>query len=391
MLSPSQYGFRKNLSTIKAVEDVVSHVMSGFEAKKETSAVLLDLSKAFDVVPHNVLIKKLQSYNIKGKELLLMETYLTDRYQFVKISEEKSDVLRVLSGVPQGSVLGPFLFVIFVNDLPAFIPDKCILYADDTTLLTSSANSETNCIVKNYMVERSNLWFCANQLSVNSSKTEEIVFSLCNLDDKTVKLLGITLDCKLGWHHHTSNLCTRLSRVVFLLSKLKQYTNDSLVINAYYAFFHSHILYGLILWGNAPGAKEVFKWQKRAIRCVSGIGFLDSCRSHFTELGILTVPSMYILQCLIYVKEHLDEYNLRGSCHEHNTRNKGLIDCKYVRLSKTQHSYGYIGVKLFNKLPLAAKNVTVHNFKNVLQNWLKIKAFYCVEDWETADMSDLKF
>uniref|UniRef100_A0A1B6J5X4 Reverse transcriptase domain-containing protein n=1 Tax=Homalodisca liturata TaxID=320908 RepID=A0A1B6J5X4_9HEMI len=151
--------------------------MSGFEAKKETSAVLLDLSKAFDIVPHNVLIKKLQSYYSKGKELLLMETYLTDRYQFVKISEEKSDVLRVLSGVPQGSVLGPFLFVIFVNDLPAFIPDKCILYADDKTLLTSSANSETNCIVKNYMVERSKLWFCVNQLSVNSSKTEEIVFS----------------------------------------------------------------------------------------------------------------------------------------------------------------------------------------------------------------------
>ncbi|KAG8261000.1 hypothetical protein J6590_084293 [Homalodisca vitripennis] len=183
ILNPAQYGFRSKLSTIKALENVISTVLESFENKEEVATLLLDLSKAFDLVPHSELIDKLKYYGVEGRELSLLTSYLSDRYQFVKVGDQRSDLQCVRNGVPQGSVLGPFLFVIFVNDLPDFVPNKSILYADDTTLLSSNKDSMLNKVIINYMKERSFLWFDANKLSVNDEKTEEIVFSLSSKVD----------------------------------------------------------------------------------------------------------------------------------------------------------------------------------------------------------------
>uniref|UniRef100_A0A1B6K0Y6 Reverse transcriptase domain-containing protein n=1 Tax=Homalodisca liturata TaxID=320908 RepID=A0A1B6K0Y6_9HEMI len=236
LISSSQYGFRKNLSTIKAVESIVSYVLNSFENKEETAAVLLDLSKAFDVVPHDELIQKLKYYGLENNALSLIMSYLSNRLQLVKVGDQRSGLKRVASGVPQGSVLGPFLFTVFINDLPKFVPGKVVLYADDTTLLSSDRDSKLNDVVMGYMRERSYLWFSANKLTVNNNKTEEIVFSLRNSENKSVKLLGINLDSKLSWGIHTNHLCIRLARVIFLLKKLKLYTSLNLVISAYYTF-----------------------------------------------------------------------------------------------------------------------------------------------------------
>jgi hypothetical protein len=391
LLSPSQFGFRKGLTTVKAVEKVITYVLNNFEAKQETTAVLLDLSKAFDVVPHKVLIKKLKYYCKEKNSLLLLESYLSNRQQFVKIGEQRSKLLKVTSGVPQGSVLGPFLFIVYVNDLQSFIPNECLLYADDTTLLTSNKDSSLNEVVKNYMIERSHLWFCSNELTINHDKTEEIIFSLSLSENKTVKLLGINLDTSLNWNSHSQNLCKRLSRVIFLLSKLKKCTGFNLVLSAYHAFFHSHLLYGVTLWGNSPGAKLVFRWQKKAIRCMKGINRTDSCRPFFAELGILPLPCIYILHCLIYVKERLHDFDMRNDYHQHNTRFNNQIDTRFVRLSKTQNSFKYVGVKLFNKLPVTARSISTITFTKVLVRWLRAKCFYSIGEFECSNMNDLIF
>lgn len=392
MLTDFQFGFRKGLSTINAVVEVVSHIIEGFEAKEETSAVMLDLSKAFDMVPHTLLIDKLKFYCSQGNDVKLLESYLVDRYQYVKIRGKCSNLLKVVTGVPQGSVLGPFMFLIYVNDLPSFVPNKCILYADDTTLLTSNKNTDVNVAIKNYMIERSLLWFAANSLVVNENKTEEITFSLNkpNVENKNVKLLGINFDSTLSWETHARNVCIRLSRVIYLLNKLKLCTGPTLIVTAYFAFFHVHLLYGLLLWGNSPGAKNVFLWQKKAIRCIKGIGKRVSCRNYFVELGILTLPSLYILECLIYVKQHFNELELQDH-HDYDTRFRDLIDIKFARLSKTQKSFNYLGAKFFNKLPLNARTVTLRRFKEVLKKWFITKCFYSVDEYEICDMNDLRF
>ncbi|KAG8263868.1 hypothetical protein J6590_108258 [Homalodisca vitripennis] len=391
LISSSQYGFRKNLSTVKAVDNIVSYVLNNFENKEETAAVLLDLSKAFDVVPHDELIQKLKYYGLENNALSLIMSYLSNRLQLVKVGDQRSGLRRVASGVPQGSVLGPFLFTVFINDLPKFVPGKVVLYADDTTLLSSDRDSKLNDVIMGYMRERSYLWFSANKLTVNNNKTEEIVFSLRNAENKSVKLLGINLDSKLNWGIHTNHLCIRLARVIFLLKKLKLYTSLNLVISAYYAFFNVHLLYGVLLWGNSSGAKTVFKWQKKAIRCIVGISDNESCRPFFEELGILTLPCIYILHSLVFVKENLDSFNLRSFNHEYNTRIKNTIDVQYARLSKTQQNYAITGARLFNKLPLSARSISVGRFKNVVAEWLKRKTFYSVDEIFNDNFSDLQF
>ncbi|KAG8259427.1 hypothetical protein J6590_108757 [Homalodisca vitripennis] len=244
------------------------------------------------------------------------------------------------------------------------------------------------------MKERSHIWFHANKLKVNQEKTENIVFSLSSRpkgsENKSVKLLGINLDSSLTWGVHTNSLCSRLSRVIFCLKKLKLCTSPSILINAYFSLFHSHLLYGTILWGNSAGAKEVFKCQKKAIRCLVNISETDSCKPFFIELGILTLPSIYILQSLVFIKENLTSFSLRNSVHSYNTRSVNLIDVKYTRLSKSQHSYIYIGTKLFNKLPLNAKTMSTKNFKNMLIKWLKVKAFYSVEEVYLSDFNNIE-
>ncbi|KAG8242784.1 hypothetical protein J6590_108760 [Homalodisca vitripennis] len=258
--------------------------------------------------------------------------------------------------------------------------------------MCSNLNPEINAAMITYMRERSNLWFSANGLCVNEDKTENIIFSLSTSSvTKSVKLLGINLDSKLTWKHHTDALCARLSRVIFLLKKLKTCTSCSLLMKAYFALFHSHLLYGTFLWGNSGGAKEVFLCQKKALRIMFNFNVTDSCKPLFIKHSILTVPSIYILQSLMYVKENLDLFKLRRSKHDYCTRQRDLIDLKHARLTKTQHAYSYIGIKLFNKLPMSAKDVTCKNFKNVVIKWLKEKAFYSIDEMLLCSIDDLAF
>lgn len=394
LLSSSQFGFRKNLSTIKAVEKMVSFVTNSFEKKEEVSSLLLDLSKAFDLVPHRDLINKLRYYGLQNNALALVTSYLSDRFQIVKLGDQKSNLQLVSTGVPQGSVLGPFLFTVYINDLPSFVPNKSILYADDTTLLTASNNVEINKVTLSYMKERANFWFEANGFVVNEDKTDDITFSLsrfADIDNKSVKLLGITLDGKLNWKAHTNSLCSRLSRVIFCLRRLKMCTSFEVLRTAYFGLFHSHLSYGTLLWGNSSGSREVFKCQKKAIRSIVGIGNMESCRPFFVKLEILTLPCIFIYQSLVYVKENLDLLTLRSQIHSHNTRSHNKIDIRHVRLTKTQQAYYYTGANIFNRLSSSAATIDIKRFKSVLNKWLKSKAFYSLDEMYLQGFDDLRF
>jgi len=382
-LCNEQFGFIPGRNTIQAVEEVVNMVLSNFESKLITSATLIDLTKAFDCISHELLLSKLSYYGVNDKELSLFDSYLGNRKQMVVQGQDVSSFRNVSVGVPQGSVLGPFLFVIAINDFTFHIPCPSILYADDTTIVNYHKDIDELILKEEESLKIAAQWFEANSLVVNNSKTERIIFSLNNLmsiENKSVNLLGIHLDSKLSWHCHVQQLCKKLSRVIFLLRKLRNYvTMNNMLITAYYAFFHSHLRYGIILWGNSSGAQKVFVWQKKALRVIKNIPLRQTCKPIFRELEIMTLPSLYIFCCLVNVKEVLGELTVRKDFHQYSTRKKHMLDLVTIRLEKTRSSHVFMKIKLFNKLPENVWYVPVQKFRVILSNWLKEKAFYSIE------------
>ncbi|XP_046681868.1 sarcolemmal membrane-associated protein isoform X2 [Homalodisca vitripennis] len=195
-------------------------------------------------------------------------TYLCGRLHMVSVGNQISSAKEVLAGVPQGSVLGPLLFVLYTNDLPVNLDCDTILYADDTTILVNG-----NCLNKvlnqtNRVINTANVWFDSNYLKINESKTEHLVFTLRQMQidskmTKPIKLLGVTIDQKLLWEDHTNNLISKLARVCFLLRKLKTCVSQELMKMSYFNFCHAHLLFSNILWGGSTGAERVFLWQKK--------------------------------------------------------------------------------------------------------------------------------
>ena len=219
MFYPSQYGFRPRHSTTQAVNELVDDIATSFENKKHTLSVFLDLSKAFDTIDHDILLKKLEWYGVRGLALEWFRSYLTNRKQYVQYKDSKSSTNIIPCGVPQGSVLGPLLFIIYTNDLPNCLTNcKAILFADDTTLYNSSPDIKHLYSSINSELDSLTEWFRANKLSLNVSKTHYVIFGqrqvqipgnfnveIANIvieKKQFVKFLGIYTDEKLDWHEH---------------------------------------------------------------------------------------------------------------------------------------------------------------------------------------------
>lgn len=394
ILSNEQYGFLPGLSTTKGVETLVENILLSFEKKLVSSATLIDLSKAFDCISHELLLKKLHCYGIKDLELQFFTSYLTNRKQMVVQGDDKSDFKNIKVGVPQGSVLGPFLFIIAVNDFSHNMPCRSVLYADDTTLLNCNEDIESLMQQEEQAMKAAFEWFKANFLIVNSNKTESIIFSLDHRiykDIKPVKLLGLHLDSRLSWDDHIDHLCKKLARVTCLLRKLKHNVSNEMWLSAYYAFFQSQLTYGITLWGNSSNSSKVFIWQKRALRIIKNFADTESCFPIFQEYQILPLPCLYIKSCLISVKEMLELFHIRKDFHHYPTRKNYMLDTFCARLEKTNKSHICMKIKLFNKLPESAWTVGLNKFKVELSNWLNVNFFYTIEQYLKCDTSNLSF
>lgn len=300
-----------------------------------------------------------------------------------------SKPLPVQYGVPQGSIIGPLLFLVAINDLNSH--GQALLFADDTTLITSGPRIDQALLEAEASLAVAAQWFQNNGLQLNPNKTQRLVCSLSSAapKDEEVKLLGFVLDRKFSWNQHVQQVVCRLSRVSYLLIKLRNILTEPYLTTVYHALFHCHISYGLRLWGHSADVSQVLKMQKRALRIITFGGCRDHCRLLFVRLGILTVFSHYILVCLRHVKENLHSYNQRADVHGYNTRHRGLLDVPRVRLARTQRESSSAAVSLFNRLPASMRTADSKVFVAKLTSFLKRRAYYSLSEFLEDDLREL--
>jgi len=355
----SQYGFRQGHSTTQAVSELIENITQGFDQFESTLAIFLDLSKAFDTINHSILLKKLEFYGIRGKALDWFTSYLHNRKQYVSLDGHDSDTHDMICGVPQGSVLGPLLFIIYTNDLPANLTHcKSILFADDTTIYKSSKDLNQLFELINSDLNIATEWFYSNQLSLNTNKTHYVLFSLKKASTtglhihlagtviegkEHVKFLGIIVDEKLSWKYHIDYVKTRLISALFAMRRLKNIASATNLLTLYYSFFYPHIDYGLILWGGAPKANinKICVMQKKAIRLITNTPYNAQTTPLFAKMKILKLSDIYVLQLAKFVyclyRNDLPKplqlfFSTNNEVHKYYTRN---CDNPCIPLHKT--------------------------------------------------------
>jgi ribonuclease P/MRP protein subunit RPP40 len=395
LLSPQQFGFRTGSSTVKAVTSLVEKIIDCFERKEYYSTSFLDLSKAFDCVSHDILLRKLYTYNFHPSSTRLILSYLSDRSQCVRINEVLSDFSHIVYGVPQGSILGPILFLIYVNDLSSYVSCADItLFADDTTVSNAEISMENLLLKKFYSISLTEEWFLANRLNLNKDKTVHMMFTLKQFVggveySEQTKYLGIYVDMQLTWNAHGEQMASKISRNIYLLRNLANNLPLQSLRLAYFALVHCHIEYGILIWGHSGTLYRIFRLQRRAVWIIANLGFRDDCRQHFAKLKILTLPAIFIYRCLEYIIKNPKLYPKLSSYHQYSTRSQD-IDHISLRLTKSQDGIHYYCIKFFNALPDSHKNLPPNQFLKHIKTYLLNKIIYSFDEFLNNSSNDLK-
>ena len=392
-----QFGFRKKYNTELAISFLSNKISEAFERQEHSIGVFLDLSKAFDTVNHHILMTKLMSYGIRGLPLQWFSSYLSNRYQYVYLQNEKSNLLNVTHGVPQGSILGPLLFLIYINDLFVVCPEcLCLLFADDTSLLFSDKNFQDLVLNVNQTLERVSTWFQVNKLSVNVEKTNYMIFHSRNkkynnndikieinnsniLQVTKVKFLGIWMDDHLTWKFHLIYISNKISKVIGILKKVKQSVGTYILRNLYFALIYPYFTYGNITW--AANYKSnldcLIKLQKKIIRIMSNSGFNDHTEPIFRELYImkfeflnkfLTGLFMFKIMNNLLPAFCQDLFIVNQDIHHYDTRQKHNLHIFRYRVNTSLFSIKINGPRIWNELPISLRTLSsLYAFKSKLK------------------------
>ena len=399
LLTNNQNGFRGKKSTNTAILQCLEFVYEALNNRENVLGLFYDLSRAFDTINHNLLAQKLFNIGVRGVAHEWAVSYLRDRTQTVVLDGNKSDTLKNGLGVPQGSILGPIFFIIFVND----ITEKCspsnhiILYADDTNILIKNKNTDELVHGSNDASDEVLNYFTNNGLILNAGKTFYMQFLPKNVSlnydlllkvqnksiqsKNTIKFLGLNIDQKLTWEPHIIEICSKLSTTCYIIIQLRDTVTYNILKLLYFGLVQSVLQYGIIFWGSSSHMNKAFAVQKKILRCMNKSHPLSSCKQLFRKYGILTLPSLYIYELLLYIIENSNQLIKNKEVHSYNTRKGEDIYQPYSRLSVGQHSPVFMGTKCLNKINSMIQINNTRDIKTKVYKILLNNAFYSVNEF----------
>ena len=342
----NQLRFRKHHSTIHALIGITEHIRYALDNNDIACGIFIDLQKAFDTVDHEILLKQLAHYGIRGLANDWFESYLLNRYQFVSINGYESNILPMKHGISQGSVLGPLLFLMYVNDLHNSIKYcKVRHFADDTNLLIISNKSPKS--IQNYInFDLKNLckWLRANRISLNSSKRFINLNKKNDYDDfkikmngkklypsKFVKYLGVLIDAHLNFGIHINSISTKLARATGMLAKIRHYTTKNILRSIYFGIFPSILTYGCQIWGQIKSNHfiRLERLHNKAIRIINFASMGDSVTPLYKVSKILKLSDIIRLLNVLLVFDDVNDklppalkntFHLTANSHYYPTR-----------------------------------------------------------------------
>lgn len=380
-----QFGFRSGHSTTLALINIIDDIYKMLDSGDHVLAIFFDLQKAFDTVDHTILLNKLYFYGIRGSIFDWFKSYLSDRSQYTKINNVSSGTKLINCGVPQGSVLGPLLFLIYINDIFNIpnLPAIPRLFADDTNIFISGKNYKELSDIGNSIITEINTWMASNKLSLNHDKTCFIVFNrsiqsshelnLVLKDTKltqvsSIKFLGVTLDENLNWKNHLNELHSNITKFCGIFFKIRNKMPSKILKNLYFATIYPKLLYGIELYANTCPTflYDLMIINNKLLRILQNKPRDASIKDLYQTYNTLPIDKLFQYQLLlfshklIYFKSLLPSvfnnyFVLNSNVYSYNTRNRLAVHLQRYSTSFGSRCLDNKCAYLWNSLPDSIK------------------------------------
>ena len=382
IISPYQFGFQKNVSTLDAIIHFTEFLYSALNNKQSCINIFIDYARAFETVNHEILIRKLERYGVQGNFLSLIASFLKDRSQSVCINGKFSNNIVTNISVPQGSVVGPLLFLVYVMEIPLISNHfMTTIFADDCTLSIAGNDLDQLIYTCNAELATFKAWSDANRLTINLNKTnclfisnihnslpEDSILVEDHVLDIThcVKFLGLFIDDELKFNMHIQHICSKVSKSIGIIFRIRSLVPKSLLRNIYFSIVQPYFLYCLPAFASTYliHLDPLIKLQKRAIRAMSVAGFLDHTEPLFFQYKILKLNDQFKLSLACHLFNNQNLLTEFSRSHTHYTRNRDVPLAPVARLRSTEQSIIRNAILLWDTIPINIKACrTINSFK----------------------------